>query len=45
MKTTTYTDRDEWLAARKGKITGSRLADIIVKNDCPVVTVEALSER
>lgn len=31
MKTTTYTDRDEWLAARKGKITGSRLADIIVK--------------
>ena len=31
MKTTTYTDREEWLQARKGKITGSRLADIIVK--------------
>ena len=31
MITTTYENRDEWLAARKGKITGSRLADIIVK--------------
>lgn len=31
MKTVTYESRDEWMAARRGKITGSRLGDIIVK--------------
>jgi putative phage-type endonuclease len=31
MKITTYDSREEWLGARKGKITGSRLKDIIVK--------------
>lgn len=31
MKTLRFEDRESWLAARKGKITGSRLKDIIVK--------------
>ena len=31
MKTTTFTDRDEWMRARNGKITGSKLKGIIVK--------------
>ncbi len=31
MKTLTFDNREEWLAARKGKITGSRLKEIIVK--------------
>ncbi len=31
MKTINFENRDEWLAARKGKITGSRLKDLIVK--------------
>jgi len=31
MKTLNFDDRESWLAARKGKITGSRLKDIIVK--------------
>lgn len=31
MKTLTFESREEWLAARRGKITGSRLKDIIVK--------------
>ncbi len=31
MKTQLYQNRDEWLAARRGKITGSRLKDIVVK--------------
>lgn len=31
MKTLTYEDRETWLAARLGKITGSRLKDIVVK--------------
>lgn len=31
MKTLKFEDRDTWLAARRGKITGSRLKDIIVK--------------
>lgn len=31
MKTLKFEDRDSWLAARRGKITGSRLKDIIVK--------------
>jgi len=31
MKTTLFEDRDSWLAGRRGKITGSRLKDIIVK--------------
>lgn len=29
MKTQTFDTREEWLAARKGKITGSRLGDVI----------------
>ena len=31
MKTLSFADRDTWLFARRGKITGSRLKDIIVK--------------
>jgi predicted phage-related endonuclease len=31
MKTLKFDDRDSWLVARRGKITGSRLKDIIVK--------------
>lgn len=31
MKTLTFENRDEWEAARRGRITGSRLKDIIVK--------------
>lgn len=31
MKTSKYDDRDSWLNARKGKITGSRLKDIVAK--------------
>ena len=31
MKTLKFEDRDQWLLARRGKITGSRLKDIIVK--------------
>ena len=31
MKTIAFTDRDQWLQARLGKITGTRLKDIIVK--------------
>lgn len=31
MKISKYEDRDTWLEARRGKITGSRLKDIIVK--------------
>lgn len=29
MKTLTFTDKEEWMAARVGKITGSRLKDLI----------------
>ena len=31
MQTLSFEDREEWLEARRGKITGSRLKDIIVK--------------
>lgn len=31
MRTLKFEDREEWLEARRGKITGSRLKDIIVK--------------
>lgn len=31
MKTQQYQSKEEWLAARRGKITGSRLKDIVVK--------------
>lgn len=31
MKTLKFDDRDSWLAARRGKITGSRLGDILPK--------------
>lgn len=31
MKTLKFNSREEWLAARRGKITGSRLKDIVVK--------------
>ncbi len=31
MKTVTYKDKESWLEARRGKLTGSRLKDIIVK--------------
>lgn len=31
MKTIKFENKDQWLVARKGKITGSRLSDIVVK--------------
>jgi predicted phage-related endonuclease len=31
MKTLKFSDRDQWLLARRGKITGSKLKDLIVK--------------
>lgn len=31
MKTITFDNRDQWLLARQGKITGTRLKDIVVK--------------
>lgn len=31
MKTTSFENRDDWMLARRGKITGSRLKDILVK--------------
>jgi len=31
MKTTTFSTTEEWMDARKGRITGSRLKDIVVK--------------
>lgn len=31
MKTLTYDNRDQWMLARQGKITGTRVKDIIVK--------------
>jgi len=31
MKTTKYETREDWLLARRGKITGSRLKDIVIK--------------
>src|SRR3954454_22227301 len=31
MKTLTFDSQEEWLAARRGKITGSRLKDIVMK--------------
>ena len=31
MKTKTYQNKEEWFEARLGKITGSRLKDLIVK--------------
>jgi putative phage-type endonuclease len=31
MKTLKFSSKEEWLAARRGKITGSRLKDIVVK--------------
>ena len=33
MQTLKFKDRDEWMLARRGKITGSRLKDIISKRD------------
>lgn len=47
MKTLTFESRDEWLAARRGKITGTRLKDIIVKRgtEKKIGFFEILAER
>ena len=47
MKALKYSSRDEWLAARRGKITGSRLRDIIVKrgNGRKIGFYELIAER
>jgi len=47
MKTETFENRDEWLAARRGKITGTRLKDIIVKRGTGVKIgfFEVLAEK
>lgn len=33
MKTLTFTDHDEWMNARRGRITGSRLKNLVSKRD------------
>jgi len=46
MKTVSFEDRDEWLAARKTKITGSRLKDIYgVRKERKQGFWELLAER
>src|ERR1017187_7907454 len=47
MKTLTFENRDEWLSARRGKITGTRLKDIIVKRgtEKKIGFFEVLAER
>lgn len=47
MKTLKFKTREEWLAARRGKITGSRLKDIIVKrgNGYKIGYYELIAER
>lgn len=47
MRTHKFTDRDAWLAARRGKITGSRLKDIITKrgNGKKIGFYELIAER
>ena len=47
MKTLTFENRDEWLSARRGKITGTRLKDIIVKRgtEKKIGFFEILAER
>ena len=47
MQTLKFKDREEWLAARRGKITGTRLKDIIVKrgNGKKIGFYELIAER
>lgn len=47
MKTFTFTDRFLWLAARQGKITGTRLKDVVVKrgNGRKIGFYELIAER
>ena len=47
MKTLKFEDRDAWLAARRGKITGTRLKDILVKrgNGKKIGFYELIAER
>jgi putative phage-type endonuclease len=47
MQTLKFQNREEWLAARRGKITGSRLKDIVVKrgNGKKIGFYELIAER
>ena len=47
MKTLTFTDREGWLAARRGKITGTRLKDIVTLrgNGKKIGFYELIAER
>lgn len=47
MKTLTFEDRESWLAARRGKITGTRVKDLIVKrgNGKKKAYYELIAER
>ncbi len=47
MKTQKFEDREEWMLARRGKITGSRLKDIVVKkgNGKKLGFYELIAER
>lgn len=47
MQTLKFNNREEWLAARRGKITGSRLKDIVVKrgNSKKIGYYELIAER
>lgn len=47
MKTTTFNDKVEWLAARRGKITGTRLKDVITLrgNGKKIGFYELIAER
>lgn len=47
MRTLTFESREEWLAGRRGKITGSRLKNIVTKrgNDHKIGFYELIAER
>ena len=47
MKVSKYETKEEWFEARKGKVTGSRLKDLVVKrgNDEKIAFYEIIAER
>lgn len=47
MKTLTFENRDEWFSARRGRITGTRLKDIVVKRgtEKKIGFFEVIAER
>ena len=45
MKIEKYDDRDQWLEARRGRITGTRLKDLITKGKPKIGFYEIIAER